>query len=129
MAKNLQQIIDTKTQLFVTEIISLRSYITLASAGYIKNVSLDGCLISIYRKDLLINKLKFGLNINCLVGEPLTIYLPQMNLDLEGEVTSTKHIGGGVYEVFLNFPDTLPHYWKECLLDLLPNKKELIDLC
>jgi hypothetical protein len=60
-----------------------------------------------------------------LVNQRVVLFLPQMNLDLDGTVMRTKHIGKGQFELGIKFSDDVPEYWRECLIDLLPRPGEL----
>ena len=53
------------------------------------------------------------------------MFLPQLNLDLDGTIIRTKHIGKGVFEVALTFAPDTPHFWRECLVELLPAPGEV----
>jgi hypothetical protein len=109
----------------VEEITSLNSYSLIASEGYIVDASIKGFLMVVTRKDLVPKELKENLNIDSLVGKKLCLFLPQMNLDLDGKVVRTNHIGRGVFEIALEFSEEIPEYWRECLVDLLPSPGEI----
>ena len=111
----------------VEEITSLNSYSLIANEGYIVDASIKGFLMVVTRKDLVPKELKENLSIDSLVGKKLCLYLPQMNLDLDGKVVRTNHIGRGVFEIALEFSDEIPEYWRECLVDLLPAPGEIIE--
>ena len=48
-----------------------------------------------------------------------------MNLDLDGRVVRASHIGRGAFEIALEFSEDIPEYWRECLVDLLPEPGEI----
>ncbi len=111
----------------VAEITSLNSYSLIAKEGYIVDASTKGFLMVITRKDLVPKELKENISLDSLVGKTLCLYLPQMNLDLDGKVVRANHIGRGVFEVALEFSQDIPEYWRECLIDLLPAPGEIKD--
>ncbi len=111
----------------VIDITSLTSYIIIAKKAQIMNASTSGFLMQIKRIDFEIDELKNNINIDTLLNEKIVLFLPQMNLDLEGLITRTKHLGKGVFEVAAQFSANVPEYWKECLIDLLPEPGELSD--
>jgi hypothetical protein len=111
--------------LHVAEITSLNSYSLIAKEGYIVDASTKGFLMVLTRKDLVPSELKQNLNLDELIGKTLCLFLPQMNLDLDGKVVRTNQIGRGVFEVALEFSKDIPEYWRECLIDLLPAPGEI----
>lgn len=94
-----RRIIDRKTvdSIHVSEITSLHSYQLIASEGYIVDASARGFLMVVTRKDLVPQEFRDNLNLDSLIGTILCLYLPQMNLDLDGKVVRAKHIGRGVF--------------------------------
>ena len=110
----------------VAEVTSLTSYQQIAKEGYIVDASTKGFLMVVTRKDLVPKELRSNLNLESLVGQSLCLYLPQMNLDLDGHVVRANHIGRGVFEIALEFSNEIPEYWRECLVDLLPGPGEIV---
>ena len=109
----------------VSELTSLSSYNVIASRGFIKEASIKGFLLIIKRPDILNPELKNQLDLNVIVNQKVVLFLPQMNLDLDGTITRTKHVGKGEFELGIEFSADLPEYWRECLIDLLPKPGEL----
>lgn len=109
----------------VSDITSLSSYTVLANTGNIIDASIRGFLLQVDRKDLIPKDLRQNLNLDNLVNQQVVMYLPQMNLDLDGTVTRAAHKGGGVFEIAVDFSAEVPEYWRECLIDLLPSPGEL----
>lgn len=113
------------TTIKVSEITSISNYGLIAHQGSIVDVSTTGFLLHMDRKQMAIDDLRTTLNFDSLVGEVLLMFLPDMNLDLDGEVIRTEHIGKGQFEVAIQFSKDVPEYWRECLIDLLPAPGEL----
>lgn len=111
----------------VADITSLSNYAVLAKTGYIVDASSSGFLMHIRREDLVPEKLRHNLTLEELVGQQVVLYLPQMNLDLDGSITRADHTGKGVFEIAITFSDEVPEYWRECLVDLLPSPGEMED--
>lgn len=109
----------------VTEMTSLSNYKELAREGYIIDASINGFLMSVSRKNLIPPELKQNLSLDSLIGERVVLFLPQMNLDLDGKITRAHHTGKGFFEIAISFSDDIPEYWRECLIDLLPSPGEL----
>lgn len=109
----------------VSELTSLSSYNVIASRGFIKDASIKGFLLIIKRPDILNPELKNQLDLNVIVNQKVVLFLPQMNLDLDGTITRTKHVGKGEFELGIEFSADVPEYWRECLIDLLPKPGEL----
>lgn len=111
----------------VAELTSLQHYKVLARAGQIVDASTSGLLMSLTRKDLIPKELRENLSLKDLVGQHVVMYLPQMNLDLDGTITRADHVGRGVFEIGIRFSDDVPLYWRECLVDLLPEPGEFAE--
>ncbi len=109
----------------VAEVTCLNNYQQVAKEGFIVDASSKGFLMVITRKDLMLKEDRQNLNLESLVGQNLCLYLPQMNLDLDGKVVRAIHIGRGVFEIALEFSDDIPEYWRECLVELLPSPGEI----
>ena len=81
-------------------------------------VSHNGFYLRVHRKDLL-SSLKKNLSLKTIQKRDVTLHIPDMNIHLDGIVAHTRHIGKGVFEVFIKFFDNVPKYWRHCLLDML----------
>jgi len=117
-----------KTQaLSATQIINCESLQRIFDLGYIIDTSLKGFLLSIDRKDVAQEDLKSSLSLDSLIGTPVSLFISEMELELDGKINLTRHIGKGVFEVFIHFSNDTPKYWRECLIDLMPLPGELED--
>ena len=108
-----------------SELTSLSNYTVVAKLGHILDASITGLLIEIQRDDIIPENLKKNLSLDNLLGQHIALFLPQMNIDLDGVVTRTEHKGKGNFHVAVEFSADIPLYWRECLIDLLPNEEEL----
>ncbi len=90
----------------------------IARRALLFQVSPQGFYLKIHRKDLP-RSLKSHLNLDSICNQDVEMHLPNMNLNLDGTVMKTCHVGGGIFEIFIKFPDTIPQYWCDCLLDAL----------
>ena len=115
----------TVDSIAVTELTSLSKYAVIAKDGVIIDASPKGFLLMVDRKDLIPEDLKKNLTLESLVGESVVMFLPQMNLDLDGTIRRALHKGKGIFEIGIDFSDAVPEYWKECLIDLLPEPGEM----
>lgn len=97
----------------------------LCEKGHIVDTSLKGFLLLIHRDSLGPQDLRSTLNLDSIIGSNIGVFLPQMNLDLDGIVKRTRHIGKGYFEVFIEFSVDIPEYWRECLLELMPQPGEM----
>ena len=98
---------------------------TIARSGVIIDVSSSGILMHISREDFIPKSLRQTLSIDGLMGEKLLMRISQMDLEIDGTVSRTKHLGRGLFELAITFSDSAPQYWRECLVDLLPSPGEL----
>jgi hypothetical protein len=109
----------------VAELTSLSNYAVIAREGTIVNASRTGFMLKLDRKDFALKELRENLSLEELVGHQVVMYLPQMNLDLDGTVTRAEHIGKGLFQVAVTFSPEVPEYWRECLVELLPAPGEI----
>jgi hypothetical protein len=115
-------------KIHVTELTSLTNYAVIAHEGMIADASASGFRLLIQRQDLVPKELKSTLNLDVIIGQQVVMFLPEMNLDLDGTIRRTHHIGKGVFEVAIEFSPEVPVYWRECLVDLLPSPGELEEI-
>lgn len=109
----------------VNDLTSLKSYRMLAQNAQIVDASPKGFLLQIDRKDLIPDELKKNLSLDELLQEQVVMFLPQMNLDLDGTIMRATHKGKGVFHIAIDFSASVPEYWRECLIDLLPAPGEM----
>jgi hypothetical protein len=107
----------------VAELTSLSSYSVIAREGVIIDASQSGFLLRIDRKHLVPKQYKENLSLVELIGHQVVMYLPQMNLDLDGSITRAEHVGKGNFEIAVTFSQDVPEYWRDCLVDLLPENR------
>ena len=122
--KRVAQRKDVET-IVVSDVTSLSSYGVIMHTANIVDASSSGFLMLVDRKDLGTKDLKASLTLDMLIGHQVVMFLPDMNLDLDGFVRRTAHLGKGIYEVAVEFSPDVPEYWRECLVDLLPAPGEL----
>lgn len=109
----------------VAELTSLSSYSVIAREGVIADASQSGFLLKIDRQQLVPKEFRENLTLEQLIGHQVVMYLPQMNLDLDGTVTRAAHVGRGTFEIAVKFSPDTPEYWRDCLVDLLPAPGEM----
>jgi hypothetical protein len=109
----------------VNDLTSITDYSVIAKTGQIINASTTGFLLEIDRKDLIPKDLKENLSLQSTLGQQVVLYLPQMNLDLDGTITRASHSGRGKFIVAIDFSNEVPEYWRACLIDLLPAPGEI----
>lgn len=109
----------------VYDLTSLSNYTVIARHGQIINASRSGFLVQINRTALIPTDLRESLSLHSIVGQSVVLYLPQMNLDLDGTVIRANHTGKGQFVIAIDFSTEVPEYWRECLVDLLPAPGEL----
>lgn len=109
----------------VAELTSLTSYAVIAQEGVIVDASQSGFLLKVDRSKLVPKDFRENLTLESIVGHQVVMYLPQMNLDLDGKVTRASHVGKGQFEIAITFSPDVPEYWRDCLVDLLPAPGEL----
>lgn len=109
----------------VNDLTCITDYSVLAKSGQIINASTTGFLLEIDRKDLIPEHLKNNLTLEGTMGQQVVLYLPQMNLDLDGTIVRASHSGRGKFVIAIDFSAEVPEYWRACLIDLLPAPGEI----
>ncbi len=117
-----RKIVDAIEVEGVADLTDLKS---ICHKGHIIDTSINGFLMLIHRDDLEQKEHKSNLSLSSLEGTDIGMFLPQMNLDLDGMVKRTSHTGQGFFEVYIEFSNDVPEYWRECLMDLLPEPGEM----
>ena len=92
----------------------------LIKKAFICEVTPKGFTLLLNSRDLVSKSLEPQLNLQTLYYKNIHIYLPDMEMDLEGTVTGTRDLGAGAFEVHIEFLPVEPTYWRECLFDLWP---------
>lgn len=116
----------TIDQIVVSELTSLSNYNVIAHSGIIVDASASGFLLQLERIHLTSRELRESLSLDPLVGHQVVMFLPQMNLDLDGTIIRAEHKGKGRFEVAITFSPDVPEYWRDCLVDLLPAPGEMV---
>lgn len=117
-----RKVVDT---IHVAELTSLSSYSVIAREGVIVDASQTGFLVKVDRTSLVPKEYRDNLSLTNLVGHQVVMYLPQMNLDLDGTITRADHIGKGRFEIAITFSADVPEYWRGYLVELLPAPGEI----
>ena len=110
----------------VNEVTSLSSYSVIAHEAVIIDASQSGFMLRIERTQLVPKEYRENLSLENLVGHQVVMYLPQMNLDLDGTVTRADHVGKGQFNMAITFSAEIPEYWRDCLVELLPAPGEIV---
>lgn len=92
----------------------------IVKKAFISKVSPTGFNLTFNYRDLVPESLKFQLHLHSLWYKNIHVYIPDMEIDLEGKVIGTRHMGKGNFEVNIEFSEEVPKYWCECLFDLWP---------
>lgn len=109
----------------VSDLTSITNYSVIARHGRVINASNAGFLVEIDRQWIVPEDLRSQLSLSAVIGQSVVLFLPQMNLDLDGTITRAKHVGKGRFIIAIDFSTDVPQYWRDCLVDLLPAPGEL----
>lgn len=112
------------TPLEVSSMSSLENLAKISRAAEIIEASTTGFLLIVRREDLIPANLRKNLTLDALVGNKVLLHLPQMNIEISGRIARTKLIGKAGFEIGIDYTDDAPEYWRECLMDLLPEPGE-----
>ncbi len=103
----------------IQEVTSLYDKSVIAQYGVLLNISLTAFCIHISRCDLVRVDLRQRLSLDNLIGEHLNLFLPDMNLNLDGIVIRSSRVDQKIFELVLKFSSKTPLYWRQCFLDLI----------
>ena len=92
----------------------------IVKKAIISEVTTSGFKLILNYRNLVPDSLKFQLHLSKLWYKNIRVYIPDMEMDWEGKVIGTQHLGKGRFEVNIEFFQEVPHYWRECLFDLWP---------
>ena len=92
----------------------------IVKKAFIPQIKPSGFHLIFNYRDLVAESLKFQLHLHSLWYKNIHMYIPDMQIELEGTVVSTQHLGKGTFKVNIKFPKTTPKYWRECLSELWP---------
>lgn len=94
-------------------------YPNFAKKAELLDVSTNGMLISVHRKDLC-KKLKNSFELSDLEGRYMSLRIESMELELDALVIRSKSTDKDHFEIALDYSDSAPEYWREILFDMLP---------
>lgn len=109
----------------ITYLTSLDDFAKIAKNCEIVEASASGILLLIRRDELIPPALRKNLNLDALIGDRVFMHLEAMNLELSGVITRTQLVGKKGFYVAVDYSDEAPEYWRECLMDLLPQPGEM----
>lgn len=111
--------------LHVSSLASLDDLTKLARGCNVVEASANGLLLLVPRDSLVPSKLRSNLSLDSLLGQRVFLKLDEMNLELSGVISRTQLVGKQGFHVAIDYSEEAPLYWRECLMDLLPNPGEL----
>lgn len=94
------------------------------SRASIVDVSATGLLLRIKRDHILTVPLRSTLTWSGLANVSVGFTIEIMDTYIEGIVTRTKPEGKGEFLIAVDFREDAPEYWRNCLVDLLPDHDE-----
>ena len=106
---------------------SLTQKKVVSRRGKIIQASTSGFLIHIDRADLVPKNLRESLSLQEILNDQLLLVISPMELEIGGVVARVKRINKTTFELGVNFVDSGPEFWRECLMDLLPRPGDFED--
>jgi hypothetical protein len=91
------------------------------SRATLVDVSPTGLLLRVERENILALGLRSTLTLSTIIGESVGFTIEIMDTYIEGLITRTKLEGHGTFVVAVDFREDAPEYWRQCLVDLLPD--------
>ncbi len=109
----------------ISYLTSLDDFAKIAKNCEIVEASSTGLLLHVKREDLIPGALRKNLTLDVLIGDRVFMHLEEMNLEISGVITRTNLTGKKGFQIAIDYSDEAPEYWRECLMDLLPQPGEL----
>lgn len=109
----------------ISYLTSLDDFAKIAKNCEIIEASSTGLLLQVKREDLIPTALRKNLSLDVLIGDRVFMHLEEMNLEISGVITRTTLKGKKGFQIAIDYSDEAPEYWRECLMDLLPQPGEL----
>jgi hypothetical protein len=98
-------------------------YPSFCKKAELLDISTNGMLISVHRKDLCA-KLKKAFELSDIEGRYMSLKIDSMNLDMDALVVRTKSLDKDHFEIALDYSESAPEYWREILFDMLPTEDD-----
>lgn len=113
------------TPINVSHVTSVDDFTKICKDCEIIEASATGLLLMIPRDSIIPQSLRGNLTLDALIGDRVFMRLEDMNLNISGNVARTQLLGKAGFLVAVDYSDDAPEYWRECLMDLLPQPGEL----
>jgi hypothetical protein len=91
------------------------------SKASIVDVSATGLLLRVRREHILSLPLRSTLTLSQLNTVSVGFTIEVMDTYIEGVVARSKPEGKGEFVIAVDFREDAPEYWRNCLMDLLPD--------
>lgn len=108
----------------VSQVSSLDNLAKISRGGRVVDASINGFLLELQRDELVPKALRDTLTLDSLIGTRIYLHLSPMDLEISGKISRTKLVGNKTFEIAIDFSEDAPEYWRECLIDLLPEPGE-----
>lgn len=101
--------------LISTEIMSLNKKELLSSHSQLAEVSKKGLTVYSDKKFFLVPEKEFSKILN----QPVELFLSQYEMSFYGVITKIMAIKKNLFKIFIDFTESTPLYYRECVEDLL----------
>lgn len=114
-------------EIFVLNIKNVKTQEVLFSRAEVLDISVTGLLLLVKRDEIVALSLRSTLTMSLLHDIRAGFTIEVMDNYIEGIIKRTKSRGRGEFLIAVDFTDDAPEYWRESLVDLLPEKSDLFD--
>jgi hypothetical protein len=98
----------------------------LVRDGTILNASATGLLIRVDRDALSPEVFQHNVPLTTIEGAHVVMQIVEMALEIDGKIVRAHQAASEWFEIAIDFTDTAPRYWRECLAELLPGLGEIV---
>lgn len=109
-------------EVFIQGVKELASGKVFFNRAQIVDISPTGLLFHVRREDLASAELRSHLTLDSIHGKSVCFKIEIMDTYIEGIVARTQFKGKEGFVIAVDFREDAPEYWRECLVELLPDK-------
>lgn len=98
-----------------TDVISLKTKEVVSCHSQLTSVTKKGLIVQSNKDSLTVSKQNCSKFLNC----PVELFLSQYEVPFYGVVTKINFIKKDMFEIYIDFMENTPLYYRECVTDLL----------
>ena len=102
---------------YLSKIFSLKNDKEIASKGRLSSITTKGFVFHFKKKDLFSDA--DGFDWKNLINQPIGFVLSEFEVELHGVIRDLQLTDRNILEIHASYLDKTPHFYKQCVVDLL----------